>query len=129
MYKMLVSKSNPVRKDLYETQIEYHHLLVGKRQLQRKLREYTRNGRFYKCAFIQKQILTKNKKGREEYGDKHLYDPLFRFFDYIVFTDEAHVDPTTQRQGQILRKEGTRDDLDNIEERPPLKGVRFYITA
>jgi hypothetical protein len=91
---MLVSKSNPVRKDPYETRIEYHNLLVGKRQLQRKLREHTRGGKFYKCAFIKKQISAKNRGEREAYGERHLYDPLFGFFDYIVFTDKAHVDPT-----------------------------------
>jgi transposase len=92
--KMLVSKSNPVRKDLYETQIEYYNLPVGKRQLQRKLREYIRGGKFYKCAFIKKQISAKNRGERETYGERHLYDPLFGFFDHIVFIDEAHVDPT-----------------------------------
>jgi hypothetical protein len=127
--KFLVSKENPVRKDGYKVQIKYHNLPVGKRQLQRKLREHTKGSRIYKCAFIKKQISAKNKKEREVYSEKHLYDPLFRFFDHIVFTDEAHVDPIAQRQGEILREEGTRDDPDNIEERPPLKGVRFHIAA
>jgi len=62
--KFLVSKENPVRKDGYEVQIEYHNLPVGKRQLQRKLREHTKGGRIYKCAFIKKQISAKNKKER-----------------------------------------------------------------
>jgi hypothetical protein len=58
-----------------------------------------------------------------------LYDPLFGFFDHIVYTDEAHIDPTSQAQGMILREQGKRDNPENIEERPPLKGVRFHIAA
>lgn len=54
---------------------------------------------------------------------------LFGFFDYIVYTDEAHVDPTSQAQGRVTREQGTRDNPENIEERPPLKGVRFHIAA
>jgi len=63
------------------------------------LREYTRSSKFYKYAFIKKQISAKNRGEREAYSERYLYDSLFRFFDYIVFTNEAHVDPTTQRQG------------------------------
>lgn len=51
------------------------------------------------------------------------------FWDYIVFTDEAHIDPTSQAQGMISRERGTRDAPENIEERPPLKGVRFHIAG
>jgi hypothetical protein len=47
----------------------------------------------------------------------------------MIYTDEAHVDPTSQAVGDILREQGTRDLLENIEERPPLKGVRFHIAA
>ncbi|KAF2185435.1 hypothetical protein K469DRAFT_726646 [Zopfia rhizophila CBS 207.26] len=105
MCKMLCSPSrNPVRKQPYEAQIAYHNLPVGKRQLQRKMKELTK-------------------------GDTHLYAPLFGFFDHIVYTDEAHVDPTSQAQGRITREQGTRDLPENIEERPPLKGVRFHIAA
>jgi hypothetical protein len=44
-------------------------------------------------------------------------------------SDEAHIDPTSQAQGRVLREQGTRDKPENIEERPPLKGVRFHIAA
>ena len=58
-----------------------------------------------------------------------MYDPLFGFFDHIVYTDEAHIDPTSQAQGMVLREQGERNNPENIEERPPLKGVRFHIAA
>jgi hypothetical protein len=46
----------------------------------------------------------KEEPSRKEllYGDDHIYDPLFGFFDHIVYTDEAHVDLTSQAQGRVL---------------------------
>ena len=120
---------NPVRKQVYEAQIEYYKLPVQRRQLQRKLKEYTNDGGRYTCIFVKKVISDKNKAERESCGSTHLYDPLFGFFDHIVYTDKAHVDPTSQAKHQVLREQGTRDDPENIEERPPLKGVRFHIAA
>ena len=34
-----------------------------------------------------------------------------------------------QARKRITREEGTRDDPENIEERPPLKDVRFHVAA
>lgn len=42
-----------------------------------------------------------------------------------VFTDKAHINPTSQAQGRVTREQGTRDLRENIEERLPLKGIRF----
>jgi transposase len=128
--KMLVSPSrNPVRKQSLDAQIEYHKIPVQKRQLQRKLKEHTKKGGRYLCAFIKKVITAKNHEDRMVYGNEHLYDEMFGFWDHIVFTDEAHIDPTSQTQGRVLREQGTRDRPENIEERLPLKGVRFHIAA
>ncbi len=127
---MLCSPSrNPVQKQPLDTQIAYYNLPIQKRQLQRKLKEHTKGGGRYLCAFVKKVISAKNKKEREKYGQNHKWSPLFGFFDHIVYTDEAHVDPTSQAQGRVLREQGTRDKPENIEERPPLKGVRFHIAA
>ncbi|PQE30407.1 phosphoribosylformylglycinamidine cyclo-ligase protein [Rutstroemia sp. NJR-2017a WRK4] len=130
MCKMLVSPSrNPVRKQPLEAQIAFHKLPVKPRQLGRKLREHTKKAARYLCAFIQKEISEKNRADRTIYGETHLYDPVFGFWDHVVFTDEAYVDPTSKAQGRVLREQGTRDRLENIEERPPLKGVCFHIAA
>ncbi|TVY80583.1 hypothetical protein LSUE1_G007656 [Lachnellula suecica] len=121
--KMLVSPSrNPVRKQLLDIQIVFHDIPVKTRQIQRKLKEHIKGGGRYLCAFIKKEISEKNHRERAQYGDCYIYDPLFGFFDHIVYTDEAHIDPTSQAQGRVLREQGTRDRLENIEERPPLKG-------
>ncbi|KAF2470895.1 uncharacterized protein BDR25DRAFT_368574 [Lindgomyces ingoldianus] len=50
------------------------------------------------------------------------------FFNHIVYTDEAHVDLTSQAQGRITREQGTRDLLENIKERSPLKVSRGKFT-
>jgi len=80
MCKMLVNPSkNPVRDQPYEAQIEYHHIPVGKRQLQRKLKEHTNRGQRYKCAFVKKVISTKNRQERVEYTLKHINKPVEDF--------------------------------------------------
>lgn len=65
MCKLIVSPTrNPIRKQPYEVQIPYFKLPVQKRQLQRKLKEYTNGGGRYKCAFIKKKISQKIRRGR-----------------------------------------------------------------
>ncbi len=93
------------------------------------MKELTKEGGRYLCAFIKKIISDKNQEERTTYGDTHLYASLFNFFDHIVYTDEAHVDPTSQAQDRVMREQETRDLSENIKERPPLKGVQFHITA
>jgi hypothetical protein len=130
IYKILVSPSkNPICKQSLEAQIAYHKIPVQKCQLQRKLKEHTKKGIRYLCAFIKKVITAKNHKDRTVYRNENLYNEVFGFWDHILFTDKAHIDPTSQTQGRILREQGTRDRPENIEERLPLKGIRFYITT
>jgi transposase len=73
MCKMLCSPSrNPVRKHPYETQIAFYDLPVGKRQLQRKMKEYTKGGGRYIIAYVNKVISEKNHAEREKYGSDHV---------------------------------------------------------
>ena len=93
---MLVSpRRNPVRDQLYEAQIDYHKLPVKRRQLVRKLKEHTNDGQRYKQAYIQKEILTKNRKLRTSYGEEHKDKTVHDFWQFVFFTDEAHVDPSS----------------------------------
>jgi hypothetical protein len=71
-------------------------------------------------AFVKKVISFKNKAKREDYGHDYVYKSIFGFFDHIVYTDEVYIDPISQAQGRVLREQGTRDNLENIEERPLL---------
>ncbi|PQE21170.1 Transposable element Tc3 transposase protein [Rutstroemia sp. NJR-2017a BBW] len=117
MCKMLVSPSrNPVRKQPLEAQIAYYKLPVQQRQLQRKLKEHTKNGGRYLCAFINKVIIPKNYEGRTIYGNEHLYDEVFGFWDHIVFTDEAYVDPTSQSQEPPMPPKPRRRPTTETEE-------------
>jgi hypothetical protein len=127
---MLVDpKRNPVRDQLYEAQIEYHNLPVQTRQLQRKLKEHTRNAKRYKMAFVKKQVSAKNKEERVAYGKQHQGKTIEEHWSHITFTDEAHVDPKSQAVGDILREEGTRYDDENIMERVERKGIAFHVAA
>jgi len=80
-------------------------------------------------AYVNKVISEKNHAERAQYGLDHVWKPLFGFFDHIVYTDEMHIDPTASARDRITREQGTREAPENIEERPPLKGVRFHVAA
>jgi hypothetical protein len=49
------------------------------------------------------------------------------FWQYIFFTDEAHIDPSSIGQGSILRERGHRYDVENIQERLEKTGVRLHV--
>lgn len=125
--KQLVSPSkNPVRHQPYEVQLEHHKIPLKKRQLQKRLKDITNGGQMYKQAYVAKVISAVNKGKRIKYGEEHRYESVDTFWQYIFFTDEAHFDPTAQKQGTILRERGTRYDAENIQERKELKGVRVH---
>ena len=117
-----------MRDQQFEVQIEYHHLGGTKRTLQRALKRNTNRGQKYKQAYIQKEISKKNKEERVRYGEEHQHKTV-DFWQYVIFTDEAHIDPISQVQGMILREQGTRYNAENIQERGEKKGVRLYIAV
>jgi hypothetical protein len=127
---MLVSPSrNPVRDQLYEAQIEYHNRPVKRRQLQKKLKEHTKGGQRYKQAYITKEISAKNRTLRTKYGKEHKDKTIHDFWQFLFFTDEAHIDPSSMAQGCILREQGHRYDTENIQERGEKTGVKLHIAA
>jgi hypothetical protein len=127
---MLVDPArNPIRDQPYEAQIAYHKIPVQKRQLQRKLREYTNGGQIYKCAFVRKEISRKNKAERVSYGQQHKDKTIEDFWSYVLFTDEAHIDPSAQQAPGILRERAKPYDDENIVERGERKGVKFHVAA
>jgi transposase len=128
--RMLVSPSrNPVRDQTLEAQIAYHDLPVKRRQLTRKLNEYTNEGQIYKMAYIKKDISHKNEKERTDYGNDHQDKTIDDFWQYIIFLDEAHYDPSSTIQGSILRKQGHRYDTENIQQRGKKKGNKLYFVV
>ena len=83
------------------------------------MKEHTKKGGRYKCAFVKKEVSDKNQEEREDYGHKHKGKLLYGFWDHILFMDEAYVDPTSLIQEQVTREEGHRYDNKNIQYRPP----------
>ena len=128
--QMLVSPSrNPVRDQAYEAQIEFHKLGCKKRSLQARLKACTKGGQRYKQAYVKKEISRQNKRKRVNYGEEHQYKTIHSFWQYIFFSDEAHLDPSSQAQGYILREQGTRIDAENIQERGEKTGVKLHVFA
>jgi hypothetical protein len=80
-------------------------------------------------AYIQKKISPKNYRLRVQYGHEHKDKSIDDFWQFIYFTDEAHIDPSSQGQGHILREQGTRMDTENIQERGEKTGVKLHIRA
>jgi len=130
MCKALVSPSkNPVRNHPLDAQIAYHNIPVQRRQLTRKLKEHTKGGQIYKCAFVKKEVSSANRDERVAYGREHKDKSIEDFWSYIFFSDEAHVDPSSLCAPGVLRERGHRYDDENIVERPPKKGVKFHVAA
>jgi predicted AAA+ superfamily ATPase len=128
-FQMLVSTSNPVRTEPYEVQISHHNLPIKKRALQAGLKRHTKGGQRFKQAYIKKKISPTNLAARVKYGERYQHETIESFWQYIYYTDEAHIDPSSQGVGHILREEGTRYKAENIQQRPELKGVKLHIAG
>jgi hypothetical protein len=77
---MLVSPSkNPVRKQLYEAQIQYHSLGVTRRTLQRSLLKHTRNARKYLMPYTNKELKQTHRDNRVEWAKRHLGKTINNF--------------------------------------------------
>ena len=109
--------------------MEYHNLHVQPRTLQRRLRQTTNNAQRYKQAYIQKVISKKNRALRVQYGQEHQDKTIDGFWQFVFFSDEAHIDPSSTAQSYILREQGTRYDTENIQERGEKTGVELHIAA
>jgi hypothetical protein len=129
-YQVLVSPSqNPVRDQLYEAQLEYHHLPISVRTLRRGLSRYTKQGRRYRQAYISKEVTAVQRRGRIQYCQMHDGKSIDDFWRRVIFADEMHFDPTSIGVGHILREAGTRYDTENIQTRPLPTGVKLHCAA
>ena len=127
--KFLVSKKNQLRDQLLECQIANYDIPVKKRALQTQLKKNTKNAQRYKMAYVRKVISKKNKELRVDYGHEHKGKTVEGFWSLIHFTDEFHIDPASIKTGSILREEGTRNDPDNIQEKPKLEGNKLHVAG
>jgi len=130
MCKALIDPmKNPVRDRPLEAQLAYHNIPVGRRQVARKLKKYTKGGQIYKAAFVKKDISQQNHDERYNYGVEHKDKTINEFWRYILFTDEAHIDPSSLIALIILRERRKRYNTENIAQRPAKTGVRLHIAA
>ena len=128
--KMLVDpKQNPVREQTIPAQLKFHNINLGARQVSRRLKQDTKGGRKFRMTYTNKEVSVVNMKKRVDYGHEHGDKSIEDFWAYILFTDETHFDPASQRQGWVLREEGTRYDPANIQKRPQKKGVEVHAAA
>jgi len=103
IYKDLInSKKNYLRFEAYEVIIEEFQLPVQKRQLVRKLKEYTRGSRRYRYMFIKKQISSANRDQREDYSWRYKDYIVDDYWLFIAFIDEVYIDPSLQGVDNVL---------------------------
>ena len=76
-------------------------------------------------VFFLVQTFRKRTKYSLVHQDKTIYD----FWRFIFFTDEIHIDPSSQAQGYILREGGTRTNPENIQQRGKKTRVKLHISA
>lgn len=80
-------------------------------------------------AFVKKPVSEANLQQREEFGWDHEHHTIDNYYCRVVYTDEMHVDPSSQAVGDILREEGHRYDDENIMERLPKEGGKFHVAG
>jgi hypothetical protein len=80
-------------------------------------------------AYVKKKLSSANRGKRTDYGWEHKDKSIDDFWQYIYFTDETHIDPSSQAQGYILREQGTRTETCNIQERGEKTGVKLHVAA
>jgi transposase len=129
----LLDNNNPVRTQHYECQMQHFNIHGTTRTLQRALQP--RQAQRYKKAPA-RAISQKNKRERVQYGKEHEGKTVEDFWQYIHFTDEAHIDPSRFfAQEYVLREQGTRHEACNLQEKPiqkqweSLEGAKLHIAA
>ncbi|KAG4427311.1 hypothetical protein IFR05_017205, partial [Cadophora sp. M221] len=125
----LLSHSNPVRNQLYEVQLQHFKIPVKPRALKTQLKHYTKNAQRFKQAYVKKEISNANKAKRVKYGKENREKTVESHWQYVHFTDEAHVDPSSTGAGYILREEGTREHPEDIQERPKKEGNKLHMAG
>jgi hypothetical protein len=100
---MLVLPSrNPVRDQLLEAQIEYHGIDIHRRQLSTRIAQDTNGGQMYKAAYIKSDYSEDNIAQRLKHGETWVGKTVQDTFQWWIFTDEAHFDPSAQKAGWIV---------------------------
>lgn len=105
--EMLNFEKNPVRDQTWEMQIDHFQLNCTRRTLQRKNKQRSPSIGRYVMSKV-KFIGHKNQKLRYEYEKRHENETMKSFWQYVHFTNEAHIDPNQMHSKRIYHEEGTR---------------------
>jgi len=128
--QLLLSPSrNPHRIERFEVMIEHFNLGVKPQQLRRRLLALSNKARRYKAAYYKDELDPKTEKARENYGNRHKGKSVQDFWQWVYFTDEFHLDITSEPDPLILREAGTRYHQENVVARPPKQGVTKHLAG
>lgn len=127
---MLLSPSrNPVREQRIEAQIKFHNIDISHRQLTRRILKEDPGAGVYKMAYIKSDFSEANVAARLKHGHTWSGRSVADTFQWWIFTDEAHFDPSAQRAGSVLRRRGGRLKPENIQKRGKKKGVTLHVAG
>lgn len=126
--ELLEDDTNPVREDPLRIQRQVNKVPLSTRALQYNLSN--REDAHLFVAAYSDEIRPANKKIRVSYGEEHMHQPLFGFWDHVFFTDEAHFNLYEDFQRpRILRRRGERLKRGNLRTRKRVVGkgqLHFY---
>ena len=128
MNQMLDPHQNPVRDQSWSVQIEHFNLSMSSRILRAAFNQRVSRASRFKQIKI-RSINFKNKKLRVQYGLKHQHHIVKKFFQYVHFSDEAHFDFDQIYNQFVLREEGIKYELKNMQSMPEMKGVKLHVAA
>jgi transposase len=122
------SPSNQDRTKSLDFQIKKFELPINKQNLSRNFRKRTSGVRKYRQRVV-KKLTEKSKQKRVHYGKTHESEDFETFWKRVHFTDEAHIDPSEEPQGLILREQGTALNPENLQERSDRSGTALHIAC
>jgi len=112
----LLGENHPLNEKPYATQVEELHLPVAPRTLQWNFSR-RKGARRYKKPYT-KEISEKNKQQRLKYGEEHQKETIRAFWQYILFTDEAHFSSRDLQNASVyaLRQPSANQRLSRLKE-------------
>jgi hypothetical protein len=123
--EMLNDEKNLVRDQSWEIQIDHFQLNCTSRIMKRACsRRKLKAGRYR--MIIVKLISLKNKQLRVKYDRRHVIETVNSFWQYVHFTDEAHLDSNEVFSKRVLREESTRYEAANMQVMSQMKKVKLH---
>ncbi len=126
--EMLDDQKNSVRDQSWHVQIHHFQLNCTKRTLQRVCKRRTLKADRYRMLKV-KDISSKNRKLRVKYDHRHKDETIESFWQYVHWTNEAHVDSRELYSKRILREEDRRYESQNMQSMLEVKKIKLHFAA